>query len=393
MEFEQIVKQLEWLDEEHRKDKAALSALEESIASADGNISILTKHAKELNKKMSAIELTAARLNQFDQILSSQRTDINTALGNLEKNHKRREKDRLKHHQADLEKLNNAIAKTGKDIPEFKKKFKELSDEDLRNNVVLSELQQKVENAGRRNEKIAQSQKLIEDGRRQDGKRVADMQGEITAILKRVDEYHQKTELHGDRVRNIENRFTELISSEAERKQAQAAFLEQQALDQIERARLYKEWLEKFESLKQKSGALGSQTQTLDETLLAVKRAQESYIELNQKLERRINEITELQRLGEERSRQEWVTFKSDDQKRWAGYTLSSDESMRVLRKTVDKTEERATTLEDVTQTIQDQLHQTTDATKQQLQELMNIAHQWITAYERIMGRVRKTPK
>ena len=36
MEFEQIVKRLEWLDEEHRKDKAALSALEERIASLDG---------------------------------------------------------------------------------------------------------------------------------------------------------------------------------------------------------------------------------------------------------------------------------------------------------------------------------------------------------------------
>jgi len=42
---------------------------------------------------------------------------------------------------------------------------------------------------------------------------------------------------------------------------------------------------------------------------------------------------------------------------------------------------------------IQDQLHQTTDATEQQLQELMNVAHQWLTAYERIMGHVRKTPK
>lgn len=392
MEFEQIVNQLEWLDEEHRKDKAAISALEESIASADGNISILTKHAKELNKKMSAIELAAIRLNQFDQILSSQRTDINTALADLEKNHKRREKDRLKRHQADLETLNSAIAKTDTITSEHKKKLKKLSDEDLRKSVVLGELKQKVEDASNRNEKISQSQKLIDDGRRQDGKRMADLQGEITAIRKRVDEYRQKTELHGDNLRNIENRFTELISSETERKQAQAAFLEQQALDQVERARLYKEWLEKFEALKEKTGTLGSQTQTLDETVLAAKRAQESYVELNQKLERRINEITELQRLGEERLRQEWVTFKSDDQKRWAGYTLSSDESMRVLRKTVDKTEERTTTMEDLTQTLQDQLHQTTDVTEQQLQELMNIAHQWITAYERIMGHVRKTP-
>ena len=123
------------------------------------------------------------------------------------------------------------------------------------------------------------------------------------------------------------------------------------------------------------------------------KRAQEAYVELNQRLERRINEITEMQRLGEERLRQEWVTFKADDQKRWTGYSLSADESMRDLQKTVDKYEERITAIDDANQTIQDQLHQTTDATEQQLQELMNIFHQWLTSYERIMGHVRKTPK
>ena len=32
MDFEQIVKRLQWLDEEHRKDKAAIIALEERIA-------------------------------------------------------------------------------------------------------------------------------------------------------------------------------------------------------------------------------------------------------------------------------------------------------------------------------------------------------------------------
>jgi chromosome segregation ATPase len=194
-------------------------------------------------------------------------------------------------------------------------------------------------------------------------------------------------------VRNIENRFSEILVSENERKQAQATFIEQQSLAQIDRDKAYKDWLEKVDAFKQQTATLDSQTQALDETLRAAKRAQDTYVELNQKLERRINEITEMQRLGEERLRQEWVTFKAEDQKRWTGYTLSSEEAMRDIRKTVDKYEERITAIDDVHQTLEDQLHQTTDATEQQLQELMNVAHQWLSAYERIMGHVRKSPK
>lgn len=395
MEFEQIVKRLEWLDDEHRKDKAALSALEERIASLIGNISTLTKQVKDLSKKVSDIGPAAARLNQFDEILSKQRTDMNNALGELEKKHQRREKDRLKRHQDDLKEINNSLPKLdqSKDILELKKLIKQRADEDIKLNVAITEIKPKIEEATRKSEDVASSYKLLEESRRQDIKRVADIQGEITSVRKRVDEFRQKTELHGDSLRNIENRFSELISSESERKQAQAAFLEQQSLAQVDRDKAYKQWLDKVETFKQQTETLDAQTQTLDETVRAAKRAQESYIELNQKLERRINEITEMQRLGEERLRQEWVSFKADDQKRWTGYSLSSEESMRDLRKTVDKYEERITSIDDANQTIQDQLHQTTDATEQQLQELMNVAHQWLTAYERIMGHVRKAPK
>jgi predicted transcriptional regulator len=48
--------------------------------------------------------------------------------------------------------------------------------------------------------------------------------------------------------------------------------------------------------------------------------------------------------------------------------------------------EERINTLDEAAEGLQDQLEQTTDTTEQQLQELMNVAHEWLSAYERIMG-------
>jgi len=395
MEFEQIVKRLEWLDDEHRKDKAALTTLEEKLVSLDSGSTTLAKQVKEVSKKVSEIGSAGARLTQFEEVISRQRADMNQMLEALEKKYQRREREALKRHQAELEELNKVVATLdrSKEIEELRKKLKERADEDIRLGVAITEIKPKSEEAAREVKDIAQTYKLLEDSRRQDVKRVADLQGEISAVRKRVDEFRQKVELQGDSLRNVENRFSELIISENERKQAQAVFLEQQSLAQVDRERVYKEWREQFESFKKQAVVLDSQTQTLDETLRAAKRAQETYLELNQKLERRINEVTEMQRLTEDRLRQEWITFKADDQKRWIGYTLSQEESIRDIRKTVDKYDERITAIDDATQTMQDQLHQTTDATEQQLQELMTVAHEWLTAYERIMGHVRKTPK
>lgn len=395
MEFEQIVKRLEWLDDEHRKDKAALTKFEERIASIQINIKALSEDIKDLSKKIADIGPVNQRISQFDNSLSKLRAEMNEALEAIEKKHQRREKEIVKRYQTGLEEISKALPPLdqSKDIAELRKLIKQRVDEDIKLNIAVTELKPKIDDAVRKSEDTAISVKLVEDSRRQDIKRVADMQGEITSVRKRVDEFRQKVELQNDTVRNIENRFTELITSESDRKKAQVAFIEQQSLAQIDRDRAYKEWVSKIENFKSQNDTIDTQTQALDETLRAAKRAQETYLELNQRLERRINEITEMQRLGEDRLRQEWVTFKAEDQKRWTGYTLSSEENIREIRKTVDKYEERITAVDDSSQTIQDLLHQTTDATEQQLQELMNVFHQWLTAYERIMGHVRKTQK
>ena len=104
---------------------------------------------------------------------------------------------------------------------------------------------------------------------------------------------------------------------------------------------MYKEWKEKFDSIKLQTQTFDTQVQALEEILRSAKRAQETYNELNTKLERRISEVTEMQRLSEDRLRQEWVTFKADDQKRWTGYTLSQDEGTKDVRRSVQKLEER----------------------------------------------------
>jgi ATP-dependent protease ClpP protease subunit len=64
---------------------------------------------------------------------------------------------------------------------------------------------------------------------------------------------------------------------------------------------------------------------------------------------------------------------------------------MKNLQKTMDKIENRLTEFDDSFQTMQDQLHQTTDLTENQMQELMNWAHQWLTASERVMGHEKKS--
>jgi chromosome segregation ATPase len=397
MEFEQIVKRLEFLDKQQRENKDILSALSERLNSFETSVNVVSKQIKPLSKQITEITPITKRVDQFEVLLSKQRNDIVKVIEENDKKHTRSEAEIAKQFPPEILELNKAISQLKStmtaSLAEFKKQLKERGDEIQRMRDNVSDFKTHVDQATRSNDDVLHALKAMDETRKNDLKHITDIQGELVAIRKRVDENRDKYTLTADSVRNVENRFKDLIASELERKQAQTAFLEQQAIAQLDRDRAWKEWKEKYDTFKKESAGIDSHIQNLDEALRGAKRAQDTYLELNTKLERRINEVTEMQRLAEDRLRQEWVSFKVDDQKRWTGYSLSNEESFRDIRKDLQKTDERITPLNDVTQVLQDQLHQVTDATEKELQEMMNVVHEWMTSYQRIMGHGKKTTK
>ncbi len=394
MEFEQIVKRLEWLDKQQRENKEVLAALNERLNSFETSVNAVSKQIKVLSKQITDLTPTSKRVDQFEAMLGKQRTDILKVIEENDKAHTRAEKEIVKQFQPELTEANKLLIQlkttTTASIQEVKKQLKERTNEIQRMLATVSDFKEHVEKATRSNEDVLHALKATDETRRNDLKHITDIQGELVAIRKRVDENRDKYTMTSDGLRNVENRFTELIASELERKQAQKAFFEQQAIAQLDRERAWKDWREKADTFQKESAGLDVQIQKLDDALRGAKKAQDTYLELNTKLERRISEVTEMQRLAEDRLRQEWVGFKVDDQKRWTGYSLSNEESFRDIRKDLQKMEGRIQPLNDATQVMQDQLHQVTDSTEKELQELMNVVHEWMTSYQRIMGHGKK---
>ncbi len=82
------------------------------------------------------------------------------------------------------------------------------------------------------------------------------------------------------------------------------------------------------------------------ETYRQMKKIVDDFERIGDRLERRINEVAEMQRLSEERFRQEWNDWTSDDQKRWKQFTISNDEVWRNHDKEFDRFVQRMSELE-----------------------------------------------
>lgn len=393
MEFEQIIKQLDWLDEERRKDKATITAQVELISALSATVKALEDKTKKLEADTAKHTSLQARVAQFDEFLAQMREEMGESFGRIDKSAKKREQEFTERFEGELSKLKESVtAIRGKiDVSDIRRDLKTRENEEIRLRAEFTEIKAKFEETLKSNKDLQYAQTLSEENRKQDQKRFADTQGEIVALRKRLDEEREKHQLNADNLKNIETRVAEVLSNEHKRKQEQTEFIDHQKILYNDRKRVWEEWLEKADAFDTQTELLDSELQKINEGLRAAKKAEETYAEISQKIERRVHEITEMQRLAEDRLRQEWVTFKADDQKRWTGYGLSQDETMKTMQKTLSKVEERLIDLDDSAQTLQDKLEQTTDVTEHQMQELMNWAHEWLTAYERVMGHTKKS--
>ena len=361
-------------------------------AAVEGNIPPLAHQIKELSGDLTRLQALLARLDQFDESLLQQRVETKQHFEELERQIKKREEESEKVRRVEMRAIDASLAEIRKEldpIPELKRQLKARVDEEARLGRLIDEVRTRIDSIRRSDEEYTRSYRLIEDGRRQDAKRLTDLQGEVAALRKRVDEQRGQIELNTSMLRKFDNRLNELTVTDAERREAMEAFLEAQALKEVERDRIWKDWQARFEVIESQTNDIETNLQALDATHREVKRSQQAVDELAQKVERRINEITEIQRLSEERFRQEWVTFKADDQKRWTNYTLSLEEQRGEAARQYEKLADRVTILEDRLQEIMDVLQQMNEQTEKRLQSLLAVTHEWVASYENSIGRVR----
>lgn len=389
MDIEQIIKRLDWLEDEHRKDKMLIATLQERVADLEEGLPRTTQQMIALEGDIARITTNLSRFEQLEAAIAQVRVDLTRMIQEAEKQRAERDREWERVRMTDLEALNKAIAEVRKGLevlPGIQKTLQARVEEENRLGRLIENLEQRIGQDKRENEEIRRQQRLLEESQRQDSKRIIDLQGEVAAMRKRLDEQRGKVELLSDAQRKLETRINELIAAETERRQSQVAFMDKQNMLNLERDRIWKEWQSRFEQIEALASGLDTQIQTLDATHRSLKRAQEAFEEITARFERRINEITEMQRLAEDRFRQEWANFKADDQKRWTNYMLVQEEQNRELSRQLSKLEERLVLLEDVSQEVQDVLHLINEETRKMLQKLSAFSRDLLEDYEQSLG-------
>jgi len=214
-------------------------------------------------------------------------------------------------------------------VGEVQQSLEARREEELRITRTLDSLRKQLEVLMARDGDRAEALASLDAGHRQEAKRSAEAQADLSAHRERIEALTVQAEQLEDQTRRVETRLGELVSSEGERQQLLALWLEQQNLRQAEQDRGWRDWERRFLSFEKRSGEIDERILAYEETYRGLRQLRDDLAQMMERTERRINEVTEMQRLAEDRLKHEWTSFLAEDSKRWNGHKLSLDEQWR----------------------------------------------------------------
>lgn len=344
MDINQAARMIEWLDEERRRDKANIATMEERLAQQQDTITTLNKRLNSMESDQSVIRSQMTPTGREADIIDQMRKEMQQLVENIES--KRLTAEREADRRSELGRENvmrpvreltekvERMTRTTSEFPAHQVERERLSD-------TVATLQQRVDDLFKKVEEPDRRLAFLEEQRRQDSRRISEAQSELPEVQKQIDSVRPKLALLEDLTLRIERRVQEVQNGDRERREQIQQFIDQQTLLIQQRDTQINDLVKQFgeqDSVMQRNI---ERFETWSEAYRNMKKIIDDFERIGDRLERRINEVAEMQRLSEERFRQEWNDWTADDQKRWKQFTISNDEVWRNHDKEFDRFTQR----------------------------------------------------
>jgi chromosome segregation ATPase len=331
MDVNQIAKMIEWLDEERRRDKQMIATLEERLGQQQETISTLQRRVNSVESDQTVMRGSGSAIGS-NELLEQTRAEMRQLLESTEARRLTAEREAERRVEISREQMQRAMREMQEQLERLQRStgmVNEFKTEGSRVADNLTVVSQRLDDLGKRLEEPDRRLTFLEEQRRQDTRRISEIESELPEIKKQIDTLRPKVALIEDLAIRNERRIQETHNSERERREQIQQFLDQQSLLAQQRDQKVDDILKRFTQHDQAMQENIERFETWASAYRDMKRIIDDFDRIGERLERRINEVAEMQRLSEERFRQEWNDWNDNDQKRWKQLRLSSDEVWR----------------------------------------------------------------
>ena len=318
----------------------------------------------------------------MDDALSKHRKEISRQLKDVEERRTKKEKHIEALRKTDQKGFSKRLDDVRKELfrlEEFEQMLGDRREEERRLSNDLITIKEQQEHRYEEFKTEKQKTLSLNENQKQVSKRLSWIDSHIEKQKKSIDGAGDRIEALESLSRRLDVRATEFQASEKERFETQEIWMESQGLKIVEFEKSWKEWGKRHLSFEKRAEMIDERMIAYEETHRILRTMQTGLEDVIERLERRITEVGEIQRLAEGRMKHDWGEFQSEDHRRWSTYTLTLDERWNEHSRLHGKLRSEIDEMTSVMSSIREQLDEIHGSDKRRLAELLSTLREWMT--------------
>ena len=285
MNLDQAVQLLNWLDEEHRKDKAQIAELASQLTQQYTQVAGLNKTVQDLEERLARLQSQSLRFTQLEQAAGQTKAEVQVALEQHDKRYTQRETEAFQMRQLERERQDQILSTLQLQIEGLQQwQRSTIGDHEMINRVDLA---------------------------------IGTVQREVEEEIHRDEELNHRLQLLEEWVPRFGQMATEQrqLSERLTKERAEAVEAARRAEQQ--RARHMAEWAEQMKASRREVDEWIAQMRTIQEQHKDSRKLFAEMQELEERLKQMESRLLQWQRLLEETRRKERDQLLADVDKRW----------------------------------------------------------------------------
>lgn len=319
MDLAQLAQMVNWLDEEHRRDRAEIARLQQRIESQSADIIEQARRIQELEGRLAGTQAQLGKFTQLENALQNTKTEIAALVNRNEDDRTQAQRDLERARLSDRELLSREISEVRRELPRIGR-LEEAIDLRAAEDDRLSELVMAVRNQlgglAKEIEERTRQIPFLSEQRSSDTKRIAQLQQETVELFRRIEAVSGRIPILEESVRKTSVELEKIQPTVDILRDEQHEFMEEIRVTTSEQAQAIQRWRDSIAEQKTMVTQAYERVQSFAQQVDIARRSVSEIQEFKDLILREQSQVQELQRLAEERIRREMDEFREDFEKK-----------------------------------------------------------------------------
>jgi chromosome segregation ATPase len=357
VESGELLKRMEWIDEQRRKSARRISELEQKLERQEGEVSRRDERIEDLERQLAEVSLKLARLPEIDDRISTIREELFDQLEQYDKRRIQAEKESDRLRRVEHESLSREIAETRKELPAIGRLQRDMElriAEESRLAKLIAMLQTDIDPLRNQITEWERSLAFLEEKEKQNSRNVADIQTQLLEISKRWEPINARIDVLANTLSKSESTRQDVIEAQLEQREIIKKWSEQIQIGEHERNKQLEKWRYALDEHKDIMDKYAREWVNYTEQYKQAVEAVQRLAEWQKQAEQKQQEVSEMLRIELNRIQSRWDGFLLQDEQKWKSADLDIQQRWEAAQRSDRQVEERIHELEEQILAIED---------------------------------------